>query len=149
MNYPSRGGGYYIDVGASQLIVDKKIKIKQRHQVKSTKAHILVLAYELELEADEIVFAIRYQNTRETARKIFGDELAERIHDVWGFDGEGETRGMWRRSGLLVLRRKSCPLTLLFEILGLADQGYQNWTYERLTGPRGGNSFGNSRNCIS
>src|SRR6186713_1837470 len=29
MKYFSRGGGYYIDVGASQLIADGKIKVKQ------------------------------------------------------------------------------------------------------------------------
>ncbi len=97
--YLSRGGGYYIDVGTSQLIADKKIKIKQGHTVKCVKAHSLVLADDSELEADEIVFATGYQNMRETARKIFGDELAERVKDVWGFDDEGETRGMWRRSG--------------------------------------------------
>lgn len=51
------------------------------------------------LEADEIVFGTDYQNRRETARKIFGDELADQAHDVWGFDEEGETRGMWRPSG--------------------------------------------------
>ena len=99
MKYMSRGGGYYVDVGASQLIADKKIKIKQGHTVKSVKAHSLVLADDSELEADEIVFATGYQNMRETARKIFGDALAERVHDVWGFDDEGETRGMWRRNG--------------------------------------------------
>ncbi len=27
MKYLSRGGGYYIDVGASQLIADRRIKI--------------------------------------------------------------------------------------------------------------------------
>ncbi len=36
---------------------------------------------------------------RETARKIFGDGVAERVGDVWGFDEEGETRTMWRRTG--------------------------------------------------
>ena len=36
---------------------------------------------------------------RETARKVFGDELAERVNDFGGFDDDGETRGMWRRSG--------------------------------------------------
>lgn len=99
MKYLSRGGGYYIDTGASQLIADKKIKIKQGHEIKAIKAHSLVLADGSELEADEIVFATGYQNMRETAREIFGNELADRVHDVWGFDDEGETRGMWRRSG--------------------------------------------------
>ncbi len=52
-----------------------------------------------ELEADEIVFATGYQNMREMARKIFGDDLADSVHDVWGFNDEGQTRGMWQRSG--------------------------------------------------
>lgn len=99
MKYLSRGGGYYIDVGTSQLIADKKIKVKQGQEIKNVKAHSLVLKDGSELEADEIVFATGYQNMRETARKIFGDGLADEVHDVWGFDEEGETRGMWRRSG--------------------------------------------------
>jgi len=99
MKYLSRGGGYYIDVGASQLIEDEKIKIKQGQEVKTIKAHSLVLVDDSEIEADEIVFATGYQNMRETARKVFGNELAEMVHDVWGFDDEGETRGIWRRSG--------------------------------------------------
>ncbi len=99
MKYLSRGGGYYIDVGASQLIAGEKIKIKQGQEVKAIKAHSLVLADDSELEADEIVFATGYQNMRETARKVFGNELADMVHDVWGFDDEGETRCIWRRSG--------------------------------------------------
>ena len=99
IKYLSRGGGYYIDVGTSQLIADKKIAIKQGQEVKVIKPHSLVLADDSELEADEIVFATGYQNMRESARKVFGNELADAVHDVWGFDDEGEVRGMWRRSG--------------------------------------------------
>ena len=55
-----------------------------------------------ELEADEIVFATGYQNMRGTARKIFGDEVADQVKDVWGFDEEGELRTMWYvHSGLI------------------------------------------------
>lgn len=99
MKYLHRGGGYYIDVGASQLITDQKIKIRHGKQVKAVKAHSLVLEDNSELEADEIVFATGFQNMRTTARNIFGDEVGDKVHDVWGFDDEGETRGMWRRSG--------------------------------------------------
>lgn len=99
MKYLSRGGGYYIDVGTSQLIADRKIKIKQGRGVKSVKPHSVVLEDDTELEADEVVFATGYRNMRDTARKVFGDELADRVNDVWGFDEEGETRGMWRGSG--------------------------------------------------
>ncbi|KAL8949249.1 MAG: hypothetical protein Q9222_004623 [Ikaeria aurantiellina] len=97
--YLHRGGGYYIDVGASQLIADKKIKIKQGQEIERVNAHSLTFTDGSELEADEIVFATGYQNMRETARKIFGNELADRVNDVWGFDEEGEIRTMWRRTG--------------------------------------------------
>ncbi|KAL8670751.1 MAG: hypothetical protein Q9168_004730 [Polycauliona sp. 1 TL-2023] len=97
--YLHRGGGYYIDVGASQLIADGRIRIKQGQEIERVNPHSLTFADGSELEADEVVFATGYQNMRETARKIFGDELADRVKDVWGFDDEGETRTMWRRTG--------------------------------------------------
>lgn len=99
MKYFQRGGGYYIDVGASQLIIDGKIKVKQGQEIAEVKPHGLLFADGSELEADEIVFATGYENMRGTARKIFGDKVADRIKDVWGFDEEGELRTMWRRSG--------------------------------------------------
>lgn len=99
MKYLHRGGGYYIDVGASQLIADGKVKIKQGQEVERVNAHSITFKDGSELEADEIVFATGFQNMRETARKIFGNELADKVKDVWGFDEEGEIRTMWRRTG--------------------------------------------------
>ncbi|KAI4125103.1 MAG: hypothetical protein LQ338_004455 [Usnochroma carphineum] len=99
MKYLHRGGGYYIDVGASQLIVDGKIKVKQGQEIERVNPHSITFKDGSELEADEIVFATGFQNMRETARKIFGDGLADRVKDVWGFDDEGEIRTMWRRTG--------------------------------------------------
>ena len=99
MKYLHRGGGYYIDVGTSQLIADGHIKVKQGHEVQRVNPHGLTLTNGEELPADEIIFATGYGNMRDTTRKIFGDDVADRVDDVWGFDAEGETRGMWRRSG--------------------------------------------------
>ncbi|KAI9685720.1 MAG: hypothetical protein M1822_004280 [Bathelium mastoideum] len=99
IKYLSRGGGYYIDVGCSQLIADKKIAVKQGQEVAAVEPHGLVFGDGSKLQADEIVFATGYQNMRESARKFFGDGLADRVGDVWGFDDEGETRTIWRRSG--------------------------------------------------
>jgi hypothetical protein len=64
MKYFQRGGGYYIDVGASQLIVDGKIKMKQGVEITSVNAHSLSFADGTELEGDEIVFATGYSNMR-------------------------------------------------------------------------------------
>ncbi|CAL3962655.1 unnamed protein product [Diplocarpon coronariae] len=99
MKYLQRGGGYYIDVGASQLIIDGKIKIKQGQEIVQVRPYGLKFADGSELQADEVIFATGYKNMRSQARTIFGDELAERVKDVWGFDEEGEIRTMWRRTG--------------------------------------------------
>lgn len=99
MKYFQRGGGYYIDVGASQLIIDGKIKIKQGQEIAEILPHGMKFQDGTSLNADEIIFATGYQNMRTQARKIFGDELADECKDVWGFDEEGEMRTMWRKTG--------------------------------------------------
>lgn len=99
IKYFQRGGGYYIDVGASQLIIDGKIKVKQGQEVEAILPHGLRFADGIELEADEIVFATGYQNMRTQARSIFGDEVADQLGNIWGFDESGEFRALWRPSG--------------------------------------------------
>jgi thioredoxin reductase len=99
IKYFQRGGGYYIDVGASQLIIDGKIKVKQGQEIVQILPNGIEFADGDKLEADEIVFATGYQNMRTQARKIFGDEVADRVSDVWGFNNEGEFRTMWQKSG--------------------------------------------------
>lgn len=97
--YFQRGGGYYIDVGASQLIVDGKIKVKQGQELARILPNGIEFVDGSKLEADEIVFATGYQNMRTQAREIFGNEVADRINPVWGFNEEGEFRTMWQRTG--------------------------------------------------
>ncbi|KAL2867814.1 flavin-containing monooxygenase [Aspergillus lucknowensis] len=99
LKYFQRGGGYYIDVGASQLIVDGKIKIKQGVEIDQVLPHGLRFADGSELEADEIILATGYQNMRTQTRRLFGAETADAVGDVWGFDANGEMRGIWRPSG--------------------------------------------------
>ncbi|KAL8932977.1 MAG: hypothetical protein Q9211_006028 [Gyalolechia sp. 1 TL-2023] len=99
MKYLHRGGGYYIDVGCSSLIASGQIKIKQGVNIARVNPHSVSFDDGSEVDADEIVFATGYQSMKETARVIFGDQVAGRVGDVWGFDAEGEVRGMWRRSG--------------------------------------------------
>jgi hypothetical protein len=99
IKYLQRGRGYYLDVGCSQLIIDGKIKINQGQEIEEVLPVGLKFSDGEILEADEIVFATRYLNMRTRCRKIFGDGIADRVKDVWGFDEEGELRTMWRKSG--------------------------------------------------
>jgi hypothetical protein len=99
IKYLQRGGGYYLDVGCSQLIVDGKIKIKQGCEISEVLPNGLLFSDGQTIEADEIVFATGYLNMRSQCRQIFGDDVADRVKDVWGFDEEGEIRTMWRKTG--------------------------------------------------
>jgi cation diffusion facilitator CzcD-associated flavoprotein CzcO len=99
LKYYQRGGGYYIDVGASQLIIDGKIKIKQGQEISQILPNGVEFADGTQLPADEIIFATGYQNMRSRARDIFGDAVADRVGDVWGLNEEGEFRTMWQRTG--------------------------------------------------
>ncbi|KAH7322553.1 putative FAD dependent oxidoreductase [Stachybotrys elegans] len=97
--YFQHGGGYYIDVGCSQLIIDGKIGIKQGQEISKVLPDGLLFADGSKIEADEIVFATGYQNMRSQARRMTSPQVADRLNDAWGLDEEGEWRGMWRRSG--------------------------------------------------
>lgn len=97
--YFQRGGGYYIDVGASPLIADGSIKIKQGQQISEVLPNGLKFADGSVLEADEIVFATGYENMRTQARVMFGDDVADKLKDVWGLNEEGEWRTIWQNSG--------------------------------------------------
>ncbi len=99
MKYWHRGGGYYIDVGASQLIVDGKIKVKQGQEITRILPNGVEFGDGTQMDADEVVFATGYMNMRTQTREIFGDEVGDRVNDVWGLNEEGEFRTMWQKSG--------------------------------------------------
>jgi cation diffusion facilitator CzcD-associated flavoprotein CzcO len=98
--YITRGGGYYIDVGCSKLIIDGKIGIKQSPDgISHFESDALVLADGTKMDADVVVLATGFDNMRTSVRKIFGDTVADRCKDVWDLDEEGEVNAMWRPSG--------------------------------------------------
>ena len=94
-----RAGGYYIDVGCSQLIIDGKIAVRSGLGVREINPDGVVLEDGTVIEADVIVFATGFANMRETARRLFGDSVADVCGLVWDLDDEGEIKTLWRRSG--------------------------------------------------
>ena len=94
----SRGGGYYIDTGASRLIVDGRIALRRGEIARLTPAGVR-LADGAELPADVVVLATGFRSMRSAARAVLGDAVAARCGPVWGLDDTGELQGMWRRTG--------------------------------------------------
>jgi putative flavoprotein involved in K+ transport len=99
MKYLRRGGGYYLDVGCSQLLIDGKIGLIQFSDIDSFTADGVRLADGSTLHADAVVFATGYLGQQELVRRLFGDAIADRVGPIWGYDDEGELRNMWRRTG--------------------------------------------------
>ncbi len=104
MKYMRRGSGYYIDVGASQLIIDGKIKLKTG-QVAAIKRDGVVLSDGTELPADLIVYATGYGPMSQRAATLLPEFVARKVGRVGGLGSdttkdpgpwEGESRNMWR-----------------------------------------------------
>jgi len=102
--YLRRGAGYYIDVGASQMIIDGRIKLK-RGSVAELGERSALLSNCTTLPADLVVFATGYGNMSEWAAKLISPEIAARVGPVWGLGSgtkndpgpwEGELRNMWK-----------------------------------------------------
>ncbi|GAA5955765.1 hypothetical protein JCM3765_001845 [Sporobolomyces pararoseus] len=100
IKYFRDGGGYYIGVGAEEMIADGKIKIKQGVEIEKFTSKGVLFKDGEEKEADIIVLATGYTSQRETIAKIIGDDVAKRVGPLWGQDAQGEIPGVWSNSGV-------------------------------------------------
>lgn len=98
MKYLRRGGGYYFNVGASDLIVDGEIGLLHYQDIERVVANGLLMKDGRVEEADVIVAATGYKNQQDVVRHFMGDAIANKIGQVWGFDNTGELRNMWCRT---------------------------------------------------
>ena len=98
MKYLTRGGGYYFNVGCSDLIIDGKIKLQHHHDIERVVPEGLKMKDGSVVEADVIVAATGYKNQQDVARHFMGNEIADRLGQVWDFDEKGELHNMWRRT---------------------------------------------------
>jgi putative flavoprotein involved in K+ transport len=104
MKYLRRGSGYYIDVGAADLVADGDVKLA-KGQVDHLTEHSVVLADGTELEADLVVYATGYGSMNGWAADLISQEVADKVGKVWGLGSdtskdpgpwEGEQRNMWK-----------------------------------------------------
>ncbi len=105
MKYLRRGSGYYIDVGASELVADGKIKLKSNVAVDEITETSVKFSDGSELEADLIVYATGYSSMNGWAAQLISQEVADKVGKCWGLGSdttkdpgpwEGELRNMWK-----------------------------------------------------
>lgn len=97
--YLTRGGGYYFNVGCSNLIVEGTIKLKQFSDIESFTAEGARMKDGTTIAADLIVLSTGYKPQEYLVRKLFGDGIANRVGPVWGFGDGFELRNMYTRTG--------------------------------------------------
>ena len=104
MKYLRRGSGYYIDVGASELIANGDIKLVNG-QVKELTANAVVLEDGTEIPADVVVYATGYGSMNGWVADLVDQETADKVGKCWGLGSdtpkdpgpwEGEQRNMWK-----------------------------------------------------
>jgi putative flavoprotein involved in K+ transport len=104
MKFLRRGSGYYIDVGASELVADGKIKLAHG-QITEVMETGIKLVDGSEFEADLIVFATGYGSMNGWAAQQISQEVADKVGKCWGLGSdtpkdpgpwEGELRNMWK-----------------------------------------------------
>jgi putative flavoprotein involved in K+ transport len=107
MKYLRRGSGYYIDVGASELVADGQVKLKSGNGavVREITETGIAFADGTELPADLIVYATGYGSMNGWAAQLISQEVADRVGKCWGLGSgttkdpgpwEGELRNMWK-----------------------------------------------------
>lgn len=96
--YLTRGGGYYFNVGCSNLIVEGKIKLRQFDDIEGFVADGARMKDGSTIAADLIVLSTGYKPQECLVRKLFGDAVADRVGPIWGFGDGFELRNMYART---------------------------------------------------
>ena len=105
MKYLRRGSGYYIDVGASELVANGSVKLKSGVSIERINPKSVTLTDGTELPADLIVYATGYGSMNGWLADLMSPEIADKVGKVWGLGSdtpkdpgpwEGELRNMWK-----------------------------------------------------
>ena len=103
--YLRRGAGYYIETGASKMIIDHKIRLRSSVSVDRFGERAVHLSDGNELPADLVVFATGYGSMNQWAKALISQEVADKVGKVWGLGSDtkadpgpwvGELRNMWK-----------------------------------------------------
>jgi putative flavoprotein involved in K+ transport len=99
LKYRSRGGGYYFNVGASDLMVRGEIGLIQYHDIDSFTAAGVRMKDGRELPAELAVLATGYKGPDAMLTGLFGPDVAAGVGQVWGFDhARQELATLWMRT---------------------------------------------------
>jgi cation diffusion facilitator CzcD-associated flavoprotein CzcO len=97
--YLTRGGGYYFNVGASDLIAEGKIKVIQFSDIINFNPSGIDVKSGDHFDVDLMVTATGYKGQEYVVEEFFGKSVVENVGPIWGFDNDRqELRNMWMQT---------------------------------------------------
>ena len=105
MKFLRRGSGYYIDVGASELVANGSIKLKSGVSIERVNPTSVTLTDGTVLPADLLVYATGYGSMNGWLADLISPAVADKVGKCWGLGSdtpkdpgpwEGELRNMWK-----------------------------------------------------
>ncbi|MCA8880795.1 MAG: NAD(P)/FAD-dependent oxidoreductase [Rhodobacteraceae bacterium] len=120
--YLTRGGGYYFNVGCSDLIADGKIGVVQYERIDRFVADGVRMTDGRMIDADLVVLATGYKGQEHLVARLFGPDTARRVGPIWGFGDGLELRNMYcrtRQPGLWFIAGSLAQCRIYSRYLGL------------------------------
>ena len=98
--FRTRGGGYYFNVGCSNLIASGEVGLVQHDDIDTFTADGLSMKDGRKLQADLVLLATGFMGHDYMVRTMFGPDVAAKVGPIWGYDPRTqELRNMWMRTG--------------------------------------------------
>jgi putative flavoprotein involved in K+ transport len=94
----TRYGGYYLDAGCAQLIIDGEVGLLQFDEIERFVENGARLKDGSVKDVDLIVLATGFVGQQVLVGKLLSEEIADKVGPVWGFGPDGEMNNMWKRT---------------------------------------------------
>lgn len=136
--YLTRGGGYYFNVGCSELLISGAVKLKQFSDIDSFVAEGARMKDGTLVAADLIVLSTGYMPQEYLVRKLFGDGITDRVGPIWGFGDGMELRNMYARTkqpGLWFIAGSLAQCRINSKFLALQIKAIEEGLTPRLAAP--------------
>jgi putative flavoprotein involved in K+ transport len=105
LKYLRSASGYYIDVGASQMVIDGRIQLRSGVEIGHIDERGLCFSDGSRLDADVIIYATGFGSMEQWVERLISPEVAEKVGRCWGYGSgckgdpgpwSGELRNMWK-----------------------------------------------------